>query len=292
MNHNKWYISSAYDYESTDIIAEIIKALKVKEHRVLFGYKFYYLSELPKNILENIMDTNFNLYNTNLLYLGNITDIDELERRMRSVLLKKYNKREADIALINDGKFSINELLEKFTNIDEKTLYDLKYTLTESIHPTSDIVKAMFTEDKIRFKGVPDKSLTYHYKLYSTGTYIQLIDFHIEPVYTWLEINLEDRLEQHIPMNDLKSLVYNCFGDLHLIITDDLQDISKFTYYVNTFWSSEFGVSVAVNDNRGRLSELADTKLVELCGEERRFVKWSDEDFNALREKIDGEKDW
>ena len=291
MNHNNWYVSSGYDYETTDIIVEIIKALKGGNDSTLFGYKFYYLSELPKDVLEEFMNINFNFYTKNVLYLGHITDIEEFERRMRNVLLKKYNKREADIAFINDRGIHINELLKKLPDIDEKTLYDLKYTLTESLNPTSDIVKTIFTEDKIRFKGMPDKSLSYHHKLGGVKTHLQIIDFPIEPVYTWFEIDLEERLDQSIPMNDMKSLVYNCFGDLHLIITDDLQDISKFTYYVNTFWSSEFGVSVAVNNNKDKLSELADTKLVELCGEERRFVKWSDEDFNALRKKIYGEKD-
>ena len=276
MNHNKWYVSSGYNRDEVDIVVKIIKTLG-ESHTILIGQPFYYLSELTENMLEASMDIFFDTYIQNLLYMGHITDMNEFERRMRNVFLRKYGNNEANVDFINNGNFSIQKMLEKFSDIDEETLYELKYTLMKNLNNTSDIIETRFSEDKVRFRKVHDMSLSHRHKL--DGQEFR-VDPYVETIYTWLELSTEENIrEKGITFWEL---IYGHYTDLHLIITDDLSEISNFRYYINTFWLSESGITVAVNDNHNKLHEFAE-KLDEICGEERRFVKWSDEVLNYLR---------
>jgi|GEM_PF-6518290 hypothetical protein len=258
MNHDNWYVYSMGEeyYYNVEKILEITKSLIGENQKILFGYEHYYLSEMPEERLTLYMDSLFSLLIKNQIIpvyatlpnILQITDRTELENRLRKVFLRKFGGYKVNVDFIREGKFDINRLLERFSYIDEETLYELKYTLAKNVHHTSDIVNTQFAEDKIRFRDMPAMSLAHHWKLNEAHQFCNSI-------YTWLEIDPQETLEPNALYKDYVSVSYNSYRNLHLIITDDLQDISNFTYYINTFWTSAFGLSIAVNDNKGTFTD-------------------------------------
>jgi len=251
---------------------KIIYLLRSETHKVLLGQHSYYLSEIPKKILESHMNMCFSAYLDNVLYLGNITDMNEFEKIMRNVFLKKYENNKKDVNFINDGKFSINKLMERFTDIDRDTLYSLKYALLEAIHPTSKIVQTILSEDRVRFQKVKNIFPICNFKVASNKcVYKEIYN------YTWIEICGND-----LNGKDFEEIVCLNYTDFNLIITENLKDLSDFIYYISTFETEVYELAIAIYGNPDKLHELIDTKLIEICGENRRFIKMNDDILNDI----------
>ena len=269
MNQNNWYISLDYDYADTDKTMKILEVLDYKKHKVLYGQG---KREMTEN--EQIKDINdyFFDYLMETLDLSCITDMNEFENRLRKIFLKKYGTNKENIDFINEGKFSINKLLDKFKDIDKQTLWELKCTFYNLVSLTSDIYSDKIrTVDKIRFSEAEDISFFFKYKVRKY-------------MYTWYEINND---------TDLKNIILT--DNLDLIITDDLNDISNYIYYVNINWISGGGRtlyepvveeknsttescyswSIAIHDKQNKLGELVNTKLLDICSEEHQFTNFN-----------------
>ena len=77
---------------------------------------------MPPDELKKHIDEWFDFYVSDIADLSYITDMDEFERTMRGVFIKKYGTDKENLDFINEGEFSIQKLLCRFTGADEKYL--------------------------------------------------------------------------------------------------------------------------------------------------------------------------
>jgi hypothetical protein len=251
MNQNNRYISLDYNYADADKTMKILEVLDYKKHKVLYGQC---KREMTENEPEKVVNDIFESYLSDVYDLSRITDMNEFENRLRKIFLKKYGTNKDSIDFINEGKFSIHKLLDKFKDIDKQTLWELKYTFYNLINSKSDIYDFRYLSvDKIRFSETEDLSLSNFYDIH------RFIDR--KYTYTWYEINND---------TDLKEIVLT--PELELIITDDLNDISNYIYYVNIIERNKW--AIAIHDKQNRLGELVNTKLLDICSEEHQFTNF------------------
>ena len=256
MNHKNWYVSLNYAYDEMNKMIEILNVLEYKKYKLLCRQHLWCLSELSADKLDTYINLNFNLYLRNLYSLHDILDVKVLENSMRDVFINKYGHCIKNMDFINAEPFSIKRLLDKFKDIDEQTLYALKYTFSELVQPTSKLKKSIFSNENIRFKQLENHSLS-HYLNVSHNLTVG--------VYAWYEINSE---------NDFEEMFHSSFHDLNLILTTDLENMLNFTYYINIF--EIYGLHVSIHDNKNQFNDFIRSELIKICGKGRKFKKFNE----------------
>lgn len=216
MNHDNWYISLEYNYNNTQKTLNILEALEYKSHKVLYGRSFLNISTMAGQELENYINEYFEAYLLNVIYFGNVTNINEFEKTMRRVFLKKYGTNKENINFINEDKFHIKKLLDRFADIDKQTLWELKYTLACYIDSCNINNDKNFPADKLCFSEIEDQSFACLYEIGKSKN--------PNRIYNRYDISNDENIKSKISSSNLD-----------LIITDDLNNISNFIYYVNIY---------------------------------------------------------
>jgi len=280
MPEKDWYIALEYPLMDADRTMKILEILDYKKHKVLCARAYYFLSDRSEEDLQEDMDWWFECFMTGIAWLGNITDRAEFNRIMRNVFLKKYGTNQEEINFINEGEFFIHKLMCRYTDSDEailndlhfagyklikkmtetdlETLNELRRTFLEITHDTSKIIKTEFSPDRIRFAKQKPMGL---------GNYINTItnSYVYDNIFTWFEIDDE---------KDLKTIVNR--SELDLIITDDLNNINNYFYYINIFHWPHDNIRFAIHGDKNKLETLANNELLEICSDEDQFTKFND----------------
>ena len=288
---NNWYISSGFQHipPAYETIAGVINLLKDKSHVLLLGLDFYYPSDWSKKLIDQ--SHLWEGYTSGALGFYAI-DMKELENRIKTIFLNRCADNENDVEFINNifagrpplssiqqKEYSIKKILDRFKYIDEKIIDELKYTLRKNTLHSSDIVLTSFGESNVRFRNMPNISLSYSHELIPPW-------FSNESSITWIEIDENNMLKNALSPGNLCELVCHYFGNLHLIITDDTSNISNYTYYIELFEIlHDIDYALAIHDNKKQI----DSKFIDLSqivGKERKFNKATDELIDSIKTKI------
>lgn len=252
-----YYVSYNYIFTDVDKTLRILNALKVSEHKLLYGVNYYQNTGLTNDHLSEIEDA-YQIYARDSMAFGDNENIKNIPRILGEVIKKD-----------TDGEKTVKsqkEMREYIDSLGSKKAFKYKYLIALLLRTFDqrkrirDPRSELLTHDKIRFCGEKDISFATHYEV--CGKY--------DPrnLYIWFEIDMEDA----------KLLLCDSFFEA--VITDDLENFENHLYTLSMVEYNNFNFVIGGNDLA--MKGLVYDELAEICCDEEQFAKYTPERKNFM----------
>ena len=254
---SSWYIIPDLSSREINLHAKIIKLL-AGGGRILFGCDTLDYDEISLRSREESEDDFFEFY----LIDGIFIDPDEKRARIKKSAIDILRSDAAFATFESEGffdedDFSLEKILDCCRGIGESTLRNIKKMVFWELYP-----KNTHDENRIRFICSEDFSFRKYIGDVSWIPCVENCGFKCK----WYDYSDIDERGLICLLNS--SNLYN------LIITDDLGDVSNFTYYLNFIEHNKF--ILAINDAKDNLNDYIEIITKNILNEKFKIKKYTD----------------